>query len=513
MASARWPECVDDVYILVDYGRHWAETGRLEWTTGERVEGFSSLVLVVASALATLGGLAPELALKAIALLSAAAILAVTSKVLPTSRWGALVVVGLGICSPFAYWAGDGMDAMLFALVLAAGWFSLLRGTGHCAFWLLALSAAIRPEGIVHFGAAAFAVSLRERTDMRSLPAMVGPSLALACLFGLRLWWFREPIPTPALLKIVATPYSVHGIAQALGDVVPFLGLLVAVMPAGSRWREAGPWISILPLLIQIAVLVRASGDWMTHSRLLLPGAIATIVCLGSMVDTGASRLRWGIAVPLVALGGLLQPVGYGQIDVRLQRPPSPAEVGRDYARGLVTPLPEDVAWVVEHVPDGGRVLVNDVGFMGGIQGIHVLDLCGLTTRAIAEASAAGDEDAWLRRLLLNPVGRPFGVRLAFWGEAAVVPGWLFPSYPRSDTLRYPGGEVVWYYEGSSGPTNGEVARRWEGLQVQHPQHAWIAWRSALAADTAHPGDGDRIRSAAASRFPFDQRFVGGGAR
>lgn len=508
LASAHWPECVDDVYIVVDYGRHWAETGRLEWTTGERVEGFSSLALVAVAAGATLLKVAPELALKGLSLTSAIAMLGLVSLVLPTSVGGTMVILGLAACAPFAYWAADGMDAMVFALLISVGWVSVLRSSRHTALWILGLSVLVRPEGVVHFCLAGAAMCARER-GFRPLAAMAMPAAFLAGLLGVRVWWFGELLPTPTLLKIVAVPWSRHGALQAAGDSIPFLGLLAAVIPRPSRWCNREVWIAALPLLIQAATLVRASGDWMTHARLLLPGAVATVLCLSASSQWVWSRRRWGLAAPLLVLGALTQPVGYGRIAVSLQRPPGPAAVVRDYCRGLVTPLPEDVAWIIEHVPDGASVLVNDVGFMGGMPSVRVLDLRGLVTRAIAEASASGAEDRWLGAMMLDPVRRPFAARLAFWGEPISVPAWLNPAYPRSETLRYSGGEVVWRFEYSPPIPASRVSNRWAALAAQHPNHAWVAWRNAVAAEAAELGSGAPILAAARLRFPFDDRFAG----
>ncbi len=505
LASAHWPECVDDVYILADYGRQWARTGALTWTTGEHVEGFSSFALVIVAAIATRAGVAAEMALKLTAMASAVATLGLASVQLPTTKSGTVTLLGLSACAPFVYWAADGMDAAAFGLVLAAGWMLTLRESLHRALWVLAFAAVVRPEGLVHFLVAGvvLAFSAGWRGVVR---AAFGPLASLGALMALRLWWFGALIPTPTLLKIVAVPWSPYGLRQAAGDIVPFVGLLLAVAPDPARrsgWLASARW---LPLLVQVGVLGRASGDWMAHSRLLLPGAVASVLCAAEHARVRWSAGGWALVLPGLAAGALWLPVGYGAFNLQFLTPPGPAAVARDYGRGLVTPLPEDVGWVVEHVPDGSTVLVNDVGFLGGIPGINVLDLRGLTTRAVAEASAAGIEDEWLRGLLADPSRRPFAVRVAFWGEAPELPGWLTPAYPRTDRLTYPGGEVDWFSEEGSVPAV-KVIARWAALSSQHPDHAWIRWRYALAI-SATGRDPSSVVVGGRSRFPRDDRFA-----
>jgi hypothetical protein len=168
-----------------------------------------------------------------------------------------------------------------------------------------------------------------------------------------------------------------------------------------------------------------------------------------------------------------------------------------------VTPLPEDVAWIVEHVPDGECVLINDVGMVGGIPGICVLDMRGLVTRASAEADLERRQDTWFNELLTSKA-RPFAVRQAWWAEDPREPArWLVGKYPARTDLRYPGGAVGWFSDEDRRLDSRMIAQRWLRLSQQHPDHPWIAWRASIAAANAGDIDGAHtIARSASHRWP-----------
>ena len=500
LATPRIPESVDDVYILADYARHWVTTGRLEWTTGERVEGYSSLVSVALAAGLHLLGVAPEVALKGIAAGSVVVLGVVADRVFARSWTGTAALFGLLLASPTVRWAVDGMDAPLFALALSAGWLGVMRGRAGIGFALLALSGLVRPEGVTHLavvlGLVMWQIGFR-RTLARALPTVV----ALVAYHTLRIAWFGDFVPTPTLLKIVATPASLYGLRQGVLDAAPYLGVLLLVSP---RWGVPAA-VATLPLLIQIAVETSASGDWMAGGRLVMPGAIATAILLAAIrhEQREVSWVRGGMGVALAFLGVALLPASWGTAGAEWQSFPNLSRLAAGTNRGLVTPLPEDVAWIVERVPEGRCVLVNDVGMVGGIPGVCILDMRGLVTRASAEAAGEGRQDAWFRELLAS-APRPFAVRQAWWGGGAKeTPEWLVEQYATRVDLSYPGGTVGWFVDTEAKLPLGVIAERWQRLADQHPDHPWIAWRAAIAANNA--GDEDEAHALArraAARWP-----------
>lgn len=498
LAASHWPECVDDVYILADYGRQWANHGTLAWTDGSRVEGFSSPALVGLAALATLGDMAPELALKLTALGASIMTLAFLSWTVPLDALGTVAILALAGSTPFVHWAVDGMDTPLFGLALALGWHAVSRGHPVRAGFALGFASLVRPEGAIH----ALLGGLLGWRAQGGLQWALGAALAAAGA-GAQVAWFGPTLPTPLVVKVLGTELGVDGLVQAAGESLPLLGALLTVVPGLSRSKAV---VVLMPVVIQCAVLAAARGDWMGHGRLLLPGVISCIACAERASPQRASW-AWGSAL-LGLLGAVVDPVGEGTVRFHLQQPEGLARTRANYGRGLVTPLPEDVAWVIEHVPDGGRVLINDVGFIGGIPGVRVIDLRGLVTREVANEIRAGTLDTWLRALFADPIRRPFAVRLAWWGSDPTDPAWIEPPYPARTELRYPGGRVVWYAEsGTVDPRTS--AGRWLALSTQHPDHAWVLWRASIAAAGAGDVAGaEALFQTGRQRFPRDSRFL-----
>lgn len=498
-AAPRIPESVDDVYITADYARTLATTGRLAWPNGERVEGYSSFVSVGLAALLHMLGLAPETALKWIAAVSMVVIAVVADRVFARTWVGTVALFGVLLATPSVRWAVDGMDAPLFALVLSVGWLAMVRGRFGLGFALLGAASLVRPEGTLHW-LVAIGICCRER-GIKDVARIVFPSaVSFGVYHALRTFWFGDFVATPTLLKVVAVSTSLYGLRQALQDVAPYLGVLVLVAPKSRR-----EWLlGLAPLLLQIAVETRASGDWMSGGRLIMPGAIASAILLGEFAGGEVCDVaRRVVAAVLCVVGVLYLPVGWGEIKFAFHSPATMNDVVAGTNRGLVTPLPEDVAWIVEHVPDGKCVLVNDVGMIGGIPGVCVLDMRGLTTRRIAEADVGGKRDETFSELLTS-AERPYAVRVAWWGsDSHEVPAWLLGRYAATSELTYPGGVVGWFSDTPDRLPEDFVAKRWAQLARQHTDHPWIAWRAAVAA--ANAGDlasAHEIAGTASVRWP-----------
>lgn len=384
---------------------------------------------------------------------------------------------------------------------------NLALGRGPATAGWLAASTLVRPEGWLHLFLAAAIGASRVRGKRAILSWVAIPAAALATTSLARIAWFGFALPTPLVVKVLASPFAPGGASQALSDAAPLAGALVAATLAVHA--RSVRWVALAPAAIQVLALLSAGGDWMGHARLILPGLLGSLGVLATMPPAESRPGPTLLAGALALVGATVHPTGDGRFALELRRAPTLEHVVYQYRRGLVTPLPEDVAWAVEHVPEGATILTNDVGFIGGVPGIQVLDLHGLATREVAEAIRAGELDGWLREVLAGP-RRPFAVRLAWWGSPPQDPPWLTPPYPTRADLRYPGGTVTWYADASS-LTAQAVADRWRALRLQHPQHAWIAWRAAIATGAAEgraAADSEVLEAQAT--FPGDPRFEPG---
>ncbi len=512
LAAPSWPGTVDDVYITLGYARHWADTGVLEWTTGERVEGYSNFAFMAAMAALSRLGADLDLCSQLLAVGCGVAIIALAHRVLPRAPLGTIALLALATWSPLNHWSMVGMETTLFALLLAGGWLLALRRDAR-GMALLALAAISRPEGIAHVAVATALVG------WRAWPAL----LALCAYHAARVAYFGAWLPTPILVKAASVGFTRHGLSQVAGDLVVAAGVLGATFAAGRASRRDTLW-TIVPLALQSLVLWRASGDWMSWGRITMPGVVATVVAYASVAtrpwgiskpphagvpSAAGRRMLTGLAVVPALAFALLAPRGYGTFDVQLRDLAAVARFPAHFTHGLDTPVAEDVGWAIDNVPTGARVLVVDAGMLGDIPGVHAIDMRGLTHRPAAEAVARGEGEAWLRdTLAADP---PEFLRLATWpGEApAEYPGWMLAPYVLRDTVRYGGGESRWYAVDHATPSASERAARWDEMLRRHPSQPFLwlaASRSAgLAGD---PVRAESLRAAAASRWPRMAEFA-----
>ncbi len=512
LATPSWPATVDDVYITLTYARRWADSGVLEWTTGERVEGYSNFLFMAGMALAARLGLDIDLVAQLLAFAAASATLVLLHRRLGPGLPATLCLLALAAWAPLAHWSAIGLETTLYAALLAGGWSLVLRSPSSwgLGMGLLALASVTRPEGFLHFLAGGL-------TAVRSSPtrgARIAGAASLALLLAyhaVRVTWFGSLAPTSFLVKIAGVGPTRFGVQQWLGDLLTAAGLLGATAIAGRvTGRDLG-WV-LSPLLIQGATLVSASGDWMSWARLSLPGVVATVGAHATVAENRArvSRTWLGAVAVAVVACSLFEPRGYGTIDLRLRSLSAVARSVANLSHGLDTPVAEDVAWAVDNVPTDASVLAVDVGILGDIPGVRILDMRGLTHRPAAEAVARGEAEGWLRATLANTTSRPQFLRLANWEgpRHPEYPGWLLDGYKLRADLLYGGGSIRWYASSEAAPPAAERASRWDEMLRRHPSQPFLRWRAALSA--AADGDlhrAERLALAGARKWPSMAEF------
>ena len=376
VAAPAWPEVVDDVYISAAYAHEWVEHGRLQWTTGEVVEGYSNLLMVAAMAGLVWLDLDVGLWAQILAMGCGAGVLALLSALLPRGAGGSLALLAVAGWAPLAWWSAQGMETTLYALLLSLAWVGAIRGGAATGWGVLAacLASLTRPEGAAHL-LAVLAMGLRAWGGPWSMPA---PALAgLLGLVGthvLRVQHFGELWPTSALVKVAGVPWGLHGLAQLGGDLVSLAGPAVAV-GAALVWRsQRRVLLALAPLAIQALVLVRASGDWMTWGRLTLPGALASLVALAVLLPPARPTPLRALLGGLGLLAGVvLAPVGYGRFDLDLRAPPTWARVREAWTHGLYTPVADDVAFAAWHLAEGASLATDRPGLLSHLSGIHLV--------------------------------------------------------------------------------------------------------------------------------------------
>lgn len=484
-AATAWPGQIDDAYISLVFSHELAESGRLAWSDGRAVEGYSNLLWVLLGSVAALLQLDGGLVLQILAIVTSLATLVVLlpRSTAPPTMGALLIPVLLAASDSMGWWAGNAMETPAFALCLALGWRALLgmdqtsRGVA-----LLCVSALLRPEGHLHLVAALFVLgSARLRKDLRSIGACFA---ALSAYHLARIAYFGEVLPLPTMIKGIDGQGVLIGLAQAGLDLLPWLGLL-GLGAVGSGLGRRARWLALVPLVIQIAVLAKAGGDWMGHSRLLLPGVVAAIAVWGTHCSRSVSTRTILMLTPLAMLPALVtSPLG---------SPMHPTL--RDF-NGLLGALAHprldldttqmiDLQFVVPRIPAGAMVYAGDVGMLGHLSDLTVRDMVGLTDEDIARSRAFGDEDALSRTMarLSGGPGSALCLRMVGWGDSTApeLPAAQAAAYPYRYELKDRWSAIRWSCRESLSydPDLGEG--RWEKLAERFPAHPWIRWNHALA--------------------------------
>lgn len=496
LSLEHWPDQIDDLYISVAYAHQWITTGDLAWTTGERVEGYSNFLWVVMLAVVERVGADPGLAAQLLSLLSGVAWLGLLSLLLPETLAATLLVLACGAWTALGYWMMMGMETVAAGLLLTLGWVGVARGRVSAGLGLLLGAALLRPEAAGHLLIAMFA-GRRWR-----------PALIVGATFGLyhlaRHAWFGAWVPTPTLIKIGTPGAWEHGLTQAGLELMSAGGILVLAALVGARW-----W-SVVPLLIQVAVLTRAGGDWMGEARLLVPGLMASVGLATVHPREGSPRRVWVVLAAIAAVASSwVDPRWEGQTVLRWRTVARADQVIRGVTGGLNTPLAADLEFLVNNLPDPAAITSTDVGMPGNIPGLRVYDDIGLVDRVAAEFKFRGKDPALLPILAgrLDPEdGEVTCIRHVDWGQGGATD-------PDEETARTYTRETLYYDRGQrirvfcrdlAPPRPGTVVARWAELSGRFWAQPWLAWHHALAL-----ADDGRLTEALAVATPTSHRWPG----
>ena len=163
----------DDAFISLRYARNLIELGDLSWNPGERVEGYTNFLHLLAVAGLMKLGNEPLAAARVVGLLSALALLAAlffglrrVAEASPRAR--AVALFGTVASTPLAIWSLGGLETVTATALLAWGLvlvLPLVGGSGGigraCAAGIFfALAYLTRPDSLVVAAISAAAVAL-----------------------------------------------------------------------------------------------------------------------------------------------------------------------------------------------------------------------------------------------------------------------------------------------------------------------------------------------------------------
>jgi hypothetical protein len=333
----------------------------------------------------------------------------------------ALVVV----CTvPLPWWTLSGMEPPLYAVLALLGillHINLRRAPGRRALWptvVFAMAGLARPEMLLLFPLAMLdrlVMSLREERP-RALARWACELLAHVPLFVLLVApvFIYNRCTTGYLL-----PTSYHsklqrvGIPGALADPTVMWSQALIVGPLRELWHVWITWarnncLLIAPFFVGLVWLVRRAGSpgEGRNGSLLIPMLVFAQPLLWALVagyrppDYQSQRYLADLN-PLFILLGMIggwwitdrlsslrpTPVRVALfavvIVVSLLRQPSGAETYAKNVRDTTAMQVTIGRWVRDHAPPGSLLAVNDIGAIGFIADMPVLDLQGLVTPEI----------------------------------------------------------------------------------------------------------------------------------
>lgn len=337
MVATFWPFTVDDTYITLRYGRHFADGLGPSWNPGEvPAEGYTSMLwMIVASLLHRLPG-DPVIGIKLASLSATAATFLglallstrISAERSPGERVLAVVFSGVALAlSPAtAAHAVSGMETAAFAglLVLTAwaarGWIGepdrrrrLLLTSG-----LGLLLGLVRPEGNLAFCAVLGAGLLQVRAHHRR--AALGPVLLLygapaLTYFAWRWSYYGHFFPLPFYVKTIsAAPLSGVDEARAFLIDLAWGAFPIGAAAAVGVWRY---WRAVAPAAVAAAALFvffLFPAPLMAYDHRYLYPLLPLVACwaglgMASLVHGAAARIRAPAGWPLLAGASVALPL------------------------------------------------------------------------------------------------------------------------------------------------------------------------------------------------------------
>ncbi len=476
----------DDAFITFRYVRNLLEGHGLVYNPGERVEGYTNFLWAMLLALPSALGASPEKASRALGLLLGAGTVVLTWRIARRLRQSSgtgtdalldfLPPALVAANGSFALWAGAGLEAPLFAFLLAlliSTYLEARRATAFyaCGAWL-ALLTMTRPDGVFFaaamgahllvLGAAGGAPGGPGRGDRWRAPArLVAAFLALYLPYFLwRSTYYGYLLPNSFYAKVGGFgPAVLRGSAYAWSylrnyGAVPALAAGVAL---AARLAKAGAASQAAPrrtgtsllwfLLIGYAVFIAlAGGDHLVMFRFVAP--IVPLIALLAGAGFRWAASRWSapprtrslaaaaLVVTCVAVTALPSFISGESRQVFADEKPAEAD------RKVIG------EWLRANVPAGTSIAVIPAGIVPYYSRLPTIDLLGLNDLTIAHtevaslgAGQAGHEKHNSRYVLERRPGLIFLGACRIWPERMSLPNLL--RYYRWYEWLVPGNEEM----------------------------------------------------------------------
>ena len=404
-----WAWTEDDAFITYRYSQNVVAGNGFVFNVDERVEAYSNFTWVLLGAAAIRSGMDPETLAKVIGLIVGLLCLPLAWLLVRQMcpRIGAVALLAplyLAISPVLVQHSVAGLETSFFACVLCA---ALVMAVGvrpgrvrSTAFVVLLLLIALsRPEGPLF---AAVLLVFRNRicnrdwsgSEARHRAGVQVESAVFGILFVAYYAWrwqyFDAAFPNTFFAKARGGfPGVVDGAQYTLdfmrdGGGVLFVAL--SLLPMVLRRGRPAYWTSLTVVVLYLAFIVAAGGDWMYHYRFfahVLP-ILAALLTVG--IDLILSYPRSGslqavLIHATVALVLLATFVGMGNTELRVARIVLPAVRSHNY---LSQNYEELGLWFRENTNAQATIAVSDVGAVGYFSERRILDMFGLIDPHIA---------------------------------------------------------------------------------------------------------------------------------
>jgi len=377
VGAACWPFTVDDAFIVGRYAYNFANGAGWAFNPGAPSDGVTGPLWLLVAAAGEVLGLDPVAAAKAIGLacsaLAAALAVAWLRRRQGGTRGAWVAALLLGAQGTLAFWGVAGLETGLATLAMTlVGLGAAARPAPQPVVVGLAGAALawLRPEAAPAVLVGLFALALRSRRA-----GMIGLGLAGAGGAGVvafRVAMFGDPLPLSYHAKPAELVHSVPYVLEALLITTGVAGLFLAAL---SLWNaRAGDRTLGAMVLAHLLAVVLAGGDWMPGHRMIAPVlplyAILAGACLARPHRGRARRAAVALLFAVAFLFPLADVVAHVP-DLRAAGQ-TRETVGRPLA-----------AWLAGH---GESMALVDVGFLGYVSGLRVVDLGGLTEPSVARA-------------------------------------------------------------------------------------------------------------------------------
>jgi hypothetical protein len=309
---------VDDAYISFRYAHNLALGYGLVFNAGQHVEGYSDLLWVLILALPSKLGMPLDVCAVVLGVLFAALALVECWRICRTidvSPLNALLaMIALGLLPDYWQSMAFGLETGLYAFLLMRTVYLAVDGTSpaRCGIYG-ALLFMTRPEGLIVLPLCLLYQVIFQYEDpagmpqpRRMLPLLV-PWLALVlAVTAWRLAYYGALLPNTMIAKAPPHTWGVLH-ANVLSGIRYWERFLITVLPltlglpiaALLPVRRAVAWLCLAILAAQIPVILINSGDWMPHSRLLMPYAplmaVLLAMALQGCADARRAAPRWNL--------------------------------------------------------------------------------------------------------------------------------------------------------------------------------------------------------------------------